>query len=596
MSNTSLFPILRRLWPHIDQRRRVQFGLLFLVMILASFAEVFSIAAILPFLGALTSPDRIFDHVMAQPFINALSLTEPKQLLLPFTIIFSVGALFSGLMRFILLWGQARLTHAIGADFSISMYRRTLYQPYPVHVARNSSEVISGISGKASKVVANALMPLVTIVSSLMILLSILFALLAIEPEIAASTFIGFGTIYAIVILATKKILLRDGQRVNYETGRVLKALNEGLGGIRDILIDGAQATYCKIYRNSDLPLRRATANIHITSSSPRFGIEALGMVLIAFLAYSLADGGSGFATAIPVLGALALGAQRLLPMLQQGYSSWSQIRGGQASLRAALDLLEQPLPKYADEVTQKPITFQHSITLNNLSFQYAENTPWVIKDGFSLSIPKGSRTGLIGSTGSGKSTLLDIIMGLLQPTAGDLAIDGINLNELNQRGWQAHIAHVPQAIFLADTSITENIAFGVPGEKIDHFRVQQVAQKAQISKTIESWDKQYDTMVGERGVRLSGGQRQRIGIARALYKKADVIVFDEATSALDNDTEHAVMEVIKNLGDELTLIIVAHRLTTLKSCDQIIELEDGRIKRSGSYQYIIGHKESKME
>ena len=523
MSNTSLFALLRHLWPHIDQRRRVQFGLLFLVMILASFAEVFSIAAVLPFLGALTSPDRVFNHAMAQPFINALSLTEPKQLLLPFTIIFSVGALFSGLTRFILLWGQTRLAFAIGADFSISMYRRTLFQPYTVHVARNSSEVIAGISGKANKIVANALMPLVTIVSSLMILLSILFALLALEPEVAAIIFIGFGVIYAAVIFATKKILLRNGQTVNYEAGRVLKALSEGLGGIRDILIDGAQATYCKIYRNSDLPLRRASANIHITSSSPRFGIEALGMVLIAFVAYSFTNGGSGFASAIPVLGALALGAQRLLPVAQQGYSSWSQIRGGQSSIREALDLLDQPLPKYADKPPQQPMPFQHSITLNNLSFQYAENTPWVIKDGFSLSIPKGSHTGLIGSTGSGKSTLLDIIMGLLQPNAGDLVIDGINLNELNQRSWQAHIAHVPQAIFLADTSIAENIAFGVPVEKIDHFRVQQAAQKAQISKTIESWNKQYDTMVGERGVRLSGGQRQRIGIARALYKKADV-------------------------------------------------------------------------
>jgi ABC-type bacteriocin/lantibiotic exporter with double-glycine peptidase domain len=211
-----------------------------------------------------------------------------------------------------------------------------------------------------------------------------------------------------------------------------------------------------------------------------------------------------------------------------------------------------------------------------------------VLQNGFNLSILKGSRIGFIGTTGSGKSTLLDITMGLLQPTCGSLLIDGINITEQNHRGWQAHIAHVPQVIFLADTSIARNIAFGVPLEQIDHTRVREVAQKAQIANAIEAWDEQYQTVVGERGVRLSGGQRQRIGIARALYKQADVIVLDEATSALDNDTEGAVMEAIENLGDDLTLIIVAHRLTTLKNCTQIVELGVGKIVRIGSYQNIV--------
>ena len=211
-----------------------------------------------------------------------------------------------------------------------------------------------------------------------------------------------------------------------------------------------------------------------------------------------------------------------------------------------------------------------------------------MLKHGLNLSIKKGSRVGFIGTTGSGKSTLLDILMGLLQSPHGELAIDGIKITEENHRRWQAHIAHVPQAIFLADASIAENIAFGIPLTEIDNNRVREVAMKAQVAKAIESWPEQYDTVVGERGVKLSGGQRQRIGIARALYKRADVIVFDEATSALDNDTERAVMEAIESLGDELTLIIVAHRLTTLENCTEVIELEDGRIKRSGSYENIM--------
>jgi ABC-type multidrug transport system fused ATPase/permease subunit len=594
MHSPTIPKLLRRLWAHINPRRRVQFSLLFLLMLLASFAEVMSIGAVLPFLGALTTPDLIFFHPLAQPLINALSLTSPKQILLPLTIVFSMAALFAGVMRLILLVVQTRLSFAIGADFSFSIYRRTLYQPYAVHLMRNSSEVITGITNKANGLVNNAISPVFMILNSTLMVIFILIALLSIDTKIAIAAFIGFSAIYAIVIFATKRALVRDSQRINYESTQVLKALQEGLGGIRDVLIDGTQATYCNIYRNADLPLRRALANISIISGCPRYGIEALGMVLIAALAYSLADSSLGIGNTIPVLGALALGAQRLLPVLQQAYSSWTSIRGGQASLAEVLSMLDQPLPDVT--TLSSSISFNHSITLNTVAFKYTKNAPWVLRPDLCLSIPKGCRIGVIGATGSGKSTLLDIIMGLLQPTNGSLAIDGVNITRHNHRGWQAHICHVPQTIFLADTTIVENIAFGVPVEQIDHSRVHQAAQKAQIGQTIESWSKKYNTVVGERGVRLSGGQRQRIGIARALYKKTDVIVFDEATSALDNDTERVVMEAIEKLGDELTVIIVAHRLTTLKNCTQIIELEDGQVKRMGSYGEIVSQQNQLKE
>ena len=588
MPNPTLLQLLRRLWWHINPNRRIQFGFLFLLMVLASFAEVVSIGAVLPFLGALTAPDRIFLHPMAQPLIQILSLTEPKQLLLPLTLTFVFGALLSGSMRLILLWAQTRLSYAIGADLSFSIYRRTLYQPYVVHLARNSSEVIAGIRIKADAAVGNAVSPVATILGSTLMTVSILGALLTIDPIIAVTSFVGFSLIYVVVILATKKVLARDSRRVNAESGRVFKALQEGLGGIRDVLIDGAQTTYCNIYRSADLPLRRAQANISIIGSFPRYGIETLGMVLIAALAYKLARSPSGISNAIPVLGALALGAQRLLPVLQNAYAGWTSMRGGQASLVEVVNFLDQPLPTYTDAISSSPLSFNHSIALKNLAFKYIKNTPWVLQPNLSLKIQKGSRIGFIGATGSGKSTLTDIIMGLLKPSNGDLEIDGVVVTEENVRGWQSHIAHVPQAIFLADISIAENIAFGIPPEKVDSARVRQAAKKAQISQTIESWDAQYNTIVGEQGVRLSGGQRQRIGIARALYKNADIIVFDEATSALDNNTEHAVMEAIESLDTELTIIIVAHRLTTLKNCTQIVELEEGQIKRMGSYSEIV--------
>ena len=485
-----------------------------------------------------------------------------------------------------LLWATTRIAFATGADLSIGIYRRTLYQPYSIHISRNSSEIINGVIGKTNSVTHSIFM-LLNLLNSIVMLSAILVVLLSVDPVIALTAFGGFGAIYGFIILMTRQRLRVNSEHMARESSNVIKSLQEGLGGIRDVLIDGSQSTYCRIYREADLPMRRAQGINSFISASPRFAMEALGMVLIAALAYILAQQADGVAKAIPVLGALALGAQRLLPVLQQAYAAWTTIQGGRASLQDTLELLGQPLPDYADQPAAKPISFNSAIALQHLSFRYSDHTPWVLRD-LNFNIAKGSRVGFIGTTGSGKSTLLDIVMGLLHPSEGILAIDGVPVDAANHRGWQAHIAHVPQSIFLADTSIEENIAFGVPRDQIDHERVMISAHSAQISEVIESWPQKYKTIVGERGIRLSGGQRQRIGIARALYKQADVIIFDEATSSLDNDTELAVIQSIESLSPDLTILIIAHRLTTLRNCTQVIELGDGGIRRVGNYKDMV--------
>jgi len=586
-SSQSILKLLKRLWGHVNTRRQKQFGLLLILMILASFAEILSIGAVLPFLGVLTAPDRIFEHPALQPFIQALELSTPDQLLLPIAVVFGSAALLAGAMRLLLVWANIRLSYATGADLGINIYRRTLYQPYAVHVARNSSQVINGITTKASSVINSIILPVLVIISSSVMLVAILIALLTVAPIIVIVSFGGFGIIYIFVIRIARRQLFTDSERIASESTRVIKSLQEGLGGIRDVLIDGSQAAYCQVYRNADLPLRRAQGNVVFIGTSPRYAIEALGMILIAVLAYSIAKNSDGIDRAIPVLGALALGAQRLLPVLQQGYGAWSGILGGQVSLQDTLELLDQPLPEFADQSGVEPLPFEHQINLRQLSYRYGPDTPWVLRE-LNLSVDKGSRTGFIGTTGSGKSTLLDIVMGLLSATEGSLEIDGQTITVANHRAWQVHIAHVPQTIFLADNTIEENIAFGIPRDQIDRERVEQAARHAQIAEIIETWPERYQTFVGERGVRLSGGQRQRIGIARALYKQADVIIFDEATSALDNETEQAVMRAIEELSEGITILIIAHRLTTLKNCTQIVELSDGIIKRTGGYQDIV--------
>lgn len=584
-SQTSTYVLLGRLWQHLNPRRRCQFLLLLVLILIASISEIISIGAVLPFLGALTAPDRIFALAFIQPLIKEFGLVNPNQLLLPLTFLFGLSGLMAGAMRLLLLWTSTRLSFASGADLSIDIYRRTLYQPYSVHCARNSSEVIDSVSVKANSIIYGIVFPALMLISSFVMLVAILFALLVVQPLFALVTFGGFGLIYLAIIRVTRKQLHSDGECVARESIAVIKSLQEGLGGIRDVLIDGSQEAYCQIYRKADISLRRAQGSVLFISIGPRYVMEALGMVLIAALAYLFAQQPDGIAKVIPVMGALALGAQRLLPVLQQAYGAWTQISSSRASLRDTLDLLDQPLPEhFGKEVSG--IRFNQSICLKDLVFRYDKNSPYIFK-GMSLEIRKGSRVGFIGSTGSGKSTLLDIIMGLLSPTEGALEIDGQVITALNQRSWQCRIAHVPQAIFLADCTIEENIAFGVPKDRIDQCLVMEVAKLAQISDIIESWPRGYQTLVGERGIRLSGGQRQRIGIARALYKQADVIVFDEATSALDNITEDAVMKSIEGLSKDLTLLIIAHRLTTLRNCDHIVELADGGIKRISSYSSI---------
>lgn len=471
---------------------------------------------------------------------------------------------------------QTRVGHAIGADFSAEIYRRTLYQKYRVHLARNSSEVVAGITIKTSILVNNFVLPMLSIVSASFMFLAILATLVLIDPIIAISAFSGFCLIYFVVVGLTKHALERDGMRISIESNKVIKALQEGLGGIRDVLLDGAQETYCKVYRDADVPLRQAQANVQLIGGSPRFVVEALATVLIAWIAYMVAHKPGGIPEALPVLGALALGAQRMLPALQQIYLGFAAMRGARASLHDALCLLEQPMPYKA---LSEPMYFNRSITLEQIFFNYTNDTQPVLKK-VDLVIPKGSKVGIIGITGSGKSTLIDIILGLLEPSAGRLLVDDIEVTAKNCRSWQGNIAHVPQTIFIYDDTLEANIAFGVPAKLIDHDRVREAAVRAQIADTIKALPDGYQTLTGERGVRLSGGQRQRIGIARALYKHADVIVFDEATSSLDNDTEQSLMEAVEALGGDLTVFMVAHRLTTLRNCTHLIELADGKIVR----------------
>ena len=590
LDSDGLSALLIRFWGHMSLRRRSQCLFVLGLTVLVSAFEVLTIGAVLPFLMALTSPQSVIGHPIAKPLIHFFSLSGQGDVLLVLTVAFVSAAITSGILRVALLWVNNHLSCRTGADLGIKIYRHTLYQPYAVHVSRNTSEVISGVISKANAVVSSVLTPVLTLTSAVCMASAIMGALIFVDHVVALLALSGFCLIYGVIIGATRTTLRNNGQQVAAQLSRALKALQEGLGGIRDVLIDGTQKTYCDVYHNADLRMRNAQAKTNFIGQCPRYLIEAMGTSLIAVIAYTLAGREGGVGAALPVLGALALGAQRMLPAIQQAYASWASILGSQGYLRDTLALLDQPLPHYAELPPPVPLAFEREVALKELNFRYTNDSPLVLRD-VDLVFAKGARVGFIGETGGGKSTLLDIVMGLIVPSQGLLEVDGVSVTLSNNRAWQALIAHVPQAIFLADCSVAENIAFGQPMSQIDMARVKSAAQQAQIAEVIEGWPSRYETVVGERGVKLSGGQRQRIGIARALYKQAKVIVFDEATSALDAQTEAAVMRAVEGLGRDLTIFIVAHRLTTLAVCDTVIEVGNQGVRRKGSYAEMIGLK-----
>jgi len=582
--------VFKTLWQHLSERRKKQFWIALILMIIAMLVEVVSIGAVLPFLGILTAPEYVYQHSLMQPLINYLEITSADQLTLPLTFIFIIAAFIAGSIRMLILFVMTRLSFATGADLSIDIYRRTLYQEYMVHMTRNSSAVINGVIGKTGVVIGKVISPFLKLISSIILVIGIMIALFTINIIVALSSFVGFGLLYFMVASYTKRRLSDNSKIIAEESTQMIKSLQEGLGGIRDVLIDGSQEFYCKLYQSADAPFRRASGDNQFISGSPRYIMEVIGMTLIAILAYQMTQNEDSANTAIPILGALAVGAQRMLPALQQVYVSWSAIKSSISSLKDVLDLLEQPLPCHFNQGPITPTQFNKEIKLQNISFRYTKNTPWILED-INLSIPRGARVGFIGPTGSGKSTVLDIIMGLLPPTKGSLIIDQRRFNIKNIREWQTNIAHVPQQIYLSDASIEENIAFGIPKEKIDHNRVMDCARKAQILDLIIGWKDGFQTNVGEMGARLSGGQKQRIGIARALYKKANILIFDEATSSLDNKTEKLVIDAINEIQGSVTVLMIAHRLSTLQECDIIIELDNGNIKQQGTPAEIIQNK-----
>lgn len=566
--------------------RRVQLLATLVLTLVGAFAELCTIGAVLPVLAIAAKPEAMATLPIAGPLLTALSASLDVGPVVAAALFLTFAAVTATLVRMALMWATQKFIFGLQQDLSLEIFRRALRQPY-IHYVRQNSSVFLASQQKIAIVVGAVLTPLIQALTSGVMAFCMTLFLFMLNPAAASVAAASIGVTYlAITLYARRQAHLMSEGLAGVHSAR-LQTMQEMLGGIRDINLDQSQPVFEARLLAIEDSYRRMVGIAYFISSAPKLLVEGVAIILVAVMAawFSLQPG--GVLGALPVLGALALGAQRMLPMVQmvyQGYAQYSMYAGNVTDVIALLDApIEEIEPIPFDQVKR----FDRDITLAKVGFHYG-NGPEALSD-VDLVIPKGARVGFVGKTGSGKSTLVDVIMGLLPPTRGGLLIDGEAMDYASMANWRAQIAHVPQAIFLIDDSIAANIAFGVDLEDVDFGRVSRAAEHAGLSEFIDSLEHGLSTGVGERGIRLSGGQRQRIGIARALYKRASVLVLDEATSALDDETESAVMESIERLDKNLTVILIAHRLSTVARCDRIYRLRAGRIVARGSYGEVVG-------
>ena len=593
----SAFASFGRLYRLLSPSHRKRLGGLGLLVLLSGLFEVGGIASIMPFMGMIVDPKLALENRWIAQIHQVFPLSpRPFMILLGGVVLLVL--FFSNLVSALTVWSILRFSFAAGRDLSKTMFAVYLNHPYLFFLNRNTSELAQTTLFEIGRVVNNIVIPFLTVLSRAAIALFILALLVWVDPPIALAAGAVLGGAYVAVYLLVRRTLVRAGREVSRENSRRFQIASETFSGIKDIKILGREQAFFDLF---SVPVERYAlhqSRSQMISLLPRYAMETLAFGGIIALVLVLLSIGGGLSKTLPLISLYALAGYRLMPSLQQIFANWSLIRFNLPAIdKVVADIEALPneggretfhvLPSVPGPV-EAPLPFRREIGLSEVSFAYPGREERVL-DHLSLSIPANASVGIVGSTGSGKTTTLDILLGLLEPTEGRLLVDGVPVTAENRRRWQANIGYVPQQIMLIDDTVRKNIAFGIPEEQIDDRKVERAARLAHLHDFILSDLSQgYDTGIGERGVRLSGGQRQRIGIARALYHDPAVLVLDEATSALDNLTETVIMEALSTLSRQKTVLMVAHRLTTVRDCDVIVVMERGRVSDIGRYDELL--------
>lgn len=573
----------------LPNERRLS-GYLLIMLLIMSFLETIGVLSILPFIAILSNPDLINSNLIINKFYQFLKtygVDSYNKFLVLVGIITFIFFVFSTFFKAIVIYVQAKFIYLCEYNISKRLIEKYLNQPYSWFLSKNSSELGKNILSEVSVVIGKGISPLLDLIARSMITIAIVVMLFIVEPKLSLIICIVLGILYGIVYFLVRTNLKGIGIK-NFESNAMrFKMISETFGAFKEIKFGNNEQFYIKSFSNYAKKFSSYQANLTFINQLPRLVLEVFvfgGLLLIAI--YSLKQK-SNFNDVIPIISFYAFAGYRLMPSLQQIYASLTQLSFAGPSIdKVTGDLNNGAFIE--NNLKQNPIRFQDKITLENVEYAYPETSRLVLKN-ISLNIPKNFKVGFIGTTGSGKTTLIDIILGLLSPKKGVLKIDGKIITKHNSIFWRHLVGYVPQNIYLSDNTLTKNIAFGVDPEKINQDLVEQVSKAANLHQfIIDKLPDKYQTIIGERGIRLSGGERQRIGIARALYHKPEVLVLDESTRDLDNETEKKVMHEITKLSKHQTIIIVAHRLNTVKNCDIIFKFEKGKIIERGTYEEVI--------
>ncbi len=586
-----MFTQLKELYSLLTNEQRKKLRRLQFLVVLMAFAELGSVLSIGPFMALVGDMSQLQGDGIVGDIYRMSGLEDPQSFLFWVGIGVLLALTIAALISMFTTWRLSMYATRVGAELSSRLYSHYMHQPWLFHASGSSSQLTNKIAQECGRITGGIINPLMQMNARIVMAVLMVIAIFAFNPAVAIIGLAIFGTAYMAMYRIVRQRLIRNGGIISTSNRMRFKMMGEGFGGIKDALLLGRQEVFTDRFQQASFRLASAQGKNQIMSQIPRFIMElvAFGSVIFLIL-YLLAAHDGNLGTILPLLSIYALAGFKLLPAFQQIYSSISGIRGSLVAfeglrddLRASATASLQLTPRANSD---EHLTPRESIELKNVQFTYPGKAEPALRD-LTMTIGVNQVIGLVGASGSGKSTAIDILLGLIQPENGELLIDGEPITKQQLRAWQNSLGFVPQSIFLADSSIRENIGFGLPPELVDEEKVQRAATMAHLDELLAELPEGLNTRVGERGVQLSGGQRQRIGIARALYHDADVLILDEATSALDGITEKLIMDAIHDFSGKKTIIMIAHRLATVRQCDSIYLLEKGEVTDQGTYDEL---------
>jgi ATP-binding cassette subfamily C protein len=587
-----MFNLLKKLKAILPPKDKFKVVLLITLMLLAGLLEVISIGFLSGFIAGVANPDLILNNQYISNILAFLNISSERQILILGTTALIFVFLFKNIYLIAYKYVQARFIYNRYRSISARLFKIYMNVPFSFHLNRNSASLIRNVSAESRAIATNVMLPILQIATEFIMALSIIILLLTVQPLITLFTLIALAVVSYFFLKGTKKTMKRHGEKALQERQEIIKTVNEGIGGFKEVTLTNRKPWFITRFENSMLSLSKAEIFQQTTKQSVSPIIETIaiaGMLLIAFI---LLKQGNSLAVLSSTLALFALSIRRLLPAVNNIVAQYASLRYSAYSVDPIyqdlvdLEQYQNVESKKENKKNLKKSTLKDKIEIKDLDFKYHENQSLILKD-INLNIKQGQAIALVGSTGSGKTTLADLILGLLKPTQGKIKVDNKDIYE-NISAWQKNIGYIPQFIYLSDDSIKNNIAFGLEEAEVDSDKLQKAIEVAQLTDFIEQLPEKENTKIGERGIRLSGGQRQRIGIARALYDNPEILVMDEATSSLDNITERFIIEAIEKLKRNRTIIIIAHRLSTVKNCDQLYILKQGKIIDQGTYDELI--------